>query len=105
MNAGKAGCSDRRMTLARSGGSRRTRRSIMHSKAVRVIHENRPYLVVRGDGGSVEHAYGPFTPGTEPSLADCTPDREVSGELVGTLVQLLPASPPIPPEEDTLAGS
>ncbi len=77
----------------------------MTSKATRVVHEYRPYLLVHGDDGAVERAYGPFTPGTEPSLDECTPDRQVSGDLVSTLVDLIPRSPELPASDDTLAGS
>lgn len=76
----------------------------MRSPAVRVIHENLPYLVVRRDDGAVDRAYGPFTPGTEPSLEDATPDREVGPDLLAELVELVPRSPTLPPHEDTLAG-
>jgi hypothetical protein len=78
----------------------------MHPEATRVVYDNKPYLVLRGEDGGVERAYGPFTPGTEPSLSACTPDTEVrSAALLGTLRQLLPISPELPASEDTLAGS
>jgi hypothetical protein len=78
----------------------------MHSDATRVVYENQPYLVLRDEDGNVECAYGPFTPGTEPSLAACTPDMEVkSAALLGILRELLPISPELPASEDTLAGS
>jgi hypothetical protein len=78
----------------------------MHSDATRVVYDNQPYLVLRSEDGNVERAYGPFTPGTEPSLAACTPDMEVrSAALLGILRELLPISPDLPASEDTLAGS
>ena len=77
----------------------------MHEDAVRVVYDNQPYLVIRQDDGSLDRAYGPFTPGTEPSLAECTPEREVrSGSLLASLEELLPISPPLPVNDDTLAG-
>lgn len=78
----------------------------MHDQATRVVYENQPYIVVRGADGSGERAYGPFTPGTEPNLAECGPDTEVHDRgLRMTLVELLPLSPELPASEDTLAGS
>jgi hypothetical protein len=78
----------------------------MHSDATRVVYENQPYLVLRDEDGNVKRAYGPFTPGTEPSLAACTPDMEVtSAALLAMLRELLPISPELPASEDTLAGS
>ena len=78
----------------------------MHAEAIRVISDNQPYLVIPAEDGSVERAYGPFTPGTEPSLAECTSDMEVRGqEVLATLGGLIPISPELPTHEDTLAGS
>ena len=78
----------------------------MQRDNVRVVYDNQPYLVVRGEDGSVERAYGPFAPGTEPNLSECTPDTEVHSQaLLATLTDLLPISPTLPPHEDTLAGS
>jgi hypothetical protein len=78
----------------------------MHPDATRVVYDNQPYLVLLGEGGEVERAYGPFTPGTEPSLATCTPDMEVRSQgLLRVLRELLPISPELPASEDTLAGS
>jgi hypothetical protein len=78
----------------------------MNPKATRIVYDNQPYLVIRREDGEVERAYGPFTPGTEPSLADCTPDTEVRDQAVlATLRELLPISPELPAHEDTLAGS
>lgn len=77
----------------------------MRPEYVRVVYDNLPYLVVRREDGSLERAYGPFTPGTEPNLAECTDETEVtSGELLATLEDLLPISPALPSSEDTLAG-
>jgi hypothetical protein len=78
----------------------------MHPDATRAVYDNQPYLVLRGKSGDADRAYGPFTPGTEPSLASCTPDLEVrSAALLTTLRELLPISPELPASEDTLAGS
>ena len=78
----------------------------MHQEASRVVYNNQPYLVVPREDGSVRHAYGPFTPGTEPNLSACTPDREVHERaLLVALQDLLPLSPKLPAHEDTLAGS
>ena len=52
-----------------------------------------------------EHS-GPFTPGTEPSLADCGDGNRVrDSRLLATLARLLPLSPDIPAADDTLAHS
>ena len=78
----------------------------MHPEASRVVYHDQPYLVVLREDGSVEHAYGPFTPGTEPSLRECTPDIEAhEPALLAALEDLLPESPKLPASEDTLAGS
>jgi hypothetical protein len=77
----------------------------MREDAVRVVYDNQPYLVIRHDDGSLERAYGPFTPGTEPSLAECGPEQQVrSQSLLAALEELLPISPVLPPADDTLAG-
>ena len=78
----------------------------MHPDATRVVYDNQPYLVLPGDDSDADRAYGPFTPGTEPSLAACTPDMEVrSAALLAILRALYPRSPELPANEDTLAGS
>jgi hypothetical protein len=77
----------------------------MDPQPVRVIFENLPYLVVPGHEGAGERAYGPFTPGTEPSLAECGPDSQVHDpELLRVLGALASQSPELPTHEDTLAG-
>jgi hypothetical protein len=77
----------------------------MRHQPVRVVYENQPYLVTRREDGSLDRAYGPFVPGTEPSLRMCGPDTEVHRQhTLATLEQLLPISPPLPSSEDTLAG-
>jgi hypothetical protein len=77
----------------------------MRPEFVRVVYESQPYLVVRRDDGSLERAYGPFTPGTEPDLSECTEEVAVrSGSLLAALQELLPISPALPSSEDTLAG-
>lgn len=78
----------------------------MHPQASRVVYNNQPYLVLTLEDGSVERAYGPFTPGTEPSLSECAPDTEVHEHaLLAKLQALLPISPDIPSPDDTLANS
>ena len=78
----------------------------MRPELVRVVYDNQPYLVVRQDDGSLERAYGPFTPGTEPNLGDCTDEMRVTdASLLASLEDLLPISPELPSNEDTLAGS
>ena len=77
----------------------------MRSEALRVVLDSRPYLVTRGEDGSLDRAYGPFTPGTEPSFGEANPDSEVRDPAVlGALEDLLPISPMLPSGEDTLAG-
>lgn len=77
----------------------------MRPELVRVVYDNQPYLVVREDDGSLERAYGPFTPGTEPNLNDRTDEvRITDASLLAALEDLLPISPELPSNEDTLAG-
>jgi hypothetical protein len=72
---------------------------------VRVVYDNQPYLVIRSEDGSVERAYGPFSPGVEPAVRECGAENEVTSErLLATLRELLPISPELPASEDTLAG-
>ncbi len=78
----------------------------MHAPASRVVFDNMPYLVELDDDGSLARAFGPFTPGTEPSLAECEDGNRVRDhELLATLARLLPLSPDIPAADDTLAHS
>ena len=77
----------------------------MHPPASRVIHENLPYLLELHADGSVAAAFGPFAPGTEPSLAECSADTRVNdADLLERLSGLLPISPTLPPADDSLAG-
>ena len=77
----------------------------MRPEFVRVVFDNQPYLVFRQDDGSLERAYGPFTPGTEPNLSECTDEMQVTNDsLLASLVGLLPISPELPSSENTLAG-
>jgi hypothetical protein len=46
----------------------------MHPEASRVVYNDQPYLVMLREDGSLDRAYGPFGPGTEPSLSECTPE-------------------------------
>lgn len=74
-------------------------------RPIRVVYDNQPYLVLRNDDGSLDRAYGPFSPGVEPALGECGPDSEVkSARVLATLVHLLPVSPALPSNEGTLAG-
>jgi hypothetical protein len=84
--------------------ARRVVRGATMNLATRVIFENQPYLLVTEDG--IERAFGPFTPGTEPSLAECHPETEVfDPELKRLLHGLKPVSPDLPNSSDTLAGT
>lgn len=77
----------------------------MHPPASRVIYRDLPYLLELNDDGSVVAAFGPFAPGTEPSLTECSPDTQVNdADLLDHLTRLVPISPDLPPAEDTLAG-
>ena len=76
----------------------------MDPHAVRVVYDNLPYLVMRGEDGSLARAHGPFAPGTEPNLADCTSQNQVTSDsLLATLQDLLPISPTVPSNKDSLA--
>ena len=76
----------------------------MHAPASRVVFDNMPYLVEVDESGSIARAFGPFTPGTEPSLTECEDGNRVHDpELLVTLASLLPLSPDIPAADDTLA--
>lgn len=77
----------------------------MHPEAARVVYRNRPYLVELDGHGGISAAFGPFMPGTEPSLSECSAENQVrDARLIETLTRLLPLSPELPPSEDTLAG-
>ena len=77
----------------------------MHPPVTRVIFRDQPYLVELNADGSVVAAFGPFAPGTEPSLAECTPDTQVrDAETIDRLTGLVPISPDLPAAKDTLAG-
>jgi hypothetical protein len=78
----------------------------MHPPASRVIYRDQPYLVELNSDGSVKAAFGPFAPGTEPSMAECSADTQVQdAAILDQLVRLVPTSPDLPAAEDTLAGS
>jgi hypothetical protein len=77
-----------------------------HPPASRVVYRNRPYLLQVGDDGASLAAFGPFAPGTEPSMAECGDDNRVHDtRLLDRLERLMPVSPDLPAAEDTLAGS
>jgi hypothetical protein len=76
----------------------------MSGEAARVVYKNLPYVVIREPDGALVQAHGPFTPGTEPNLAECDDRNRVRSEdLLVELDQLLPVSPSIPPSRGTLA--
>ena len=76
----------------------------MDARPIRVVFDNRPYLVARHPDGSLERAYGPFAPGTEPSMAACGPGNQVrSSATLDALRLLMPISPELAPGSDTLA--
>ena len=78
----------------------------MRPAPVRVVYDYQPYLVTRREDGSIGHAFGPFTPGTEPSLDECSAEREIHDPvLLATLTDLLPISPLLPASDDNLAGT
>lgn len=78
----------------------------MHAPTVRVVLDNQPYLLMLDDDGSTRRAYGPFSPGTEPSLAMCSADNEVHDpEVVRRLRELAPQSPTLPDTKDTMADA
>lgn len=75
----------------------------MHPPATRVVYNNQPYLIEQDASGSVVRAFGPFTPGTEPSLEECRDDNEVrDAALIRTLTDLIPLSPELPADESSL---
>jgi hypothetical protein len=77
----------------------------MHPPSTRVVYRNQPYLLEHDDEGAVLRAYGPFTPGTEPALAECGEDNHVHDpELIDVLTSLVPLSPSLPAADDSLAG-
>ena len=74
-----------------------------HADATRIVHEDLPYMVV-DDARAGPTLYGPFEPGTEPSLAECTPDRRVTDQgLRERVIALRPVSPDIPAHASSLA--
>ena len=76
----------------------------MSGEASRVVYKSLPYLVIREVDGSLGQTHGPFTPDTEPNLAECNDRNRVESEdLLVELDQLLPVSPSIPPSRGTLA--
>ena len=74
-----------------------------HADATRVVLDDLPYVVV-DDARGESTVYGPFDPGTEPSLAECTPERRVSNESVrDRVIALRSVSPDIPAHASSLA--
>lgn len=77
----------------------------MHPSATRVVYREQPFLVELNPDGSVVAAFGPFAPGTEPSLAECSTDTQIrDAELLERLTGLVPTSRNLPAADDTLAG-
>ena len=77
----------------------------MHPHATRVIYRDQPYLLELNADGSVAAAFGPFSPGTEPNLGECSVENQVhDAELLDHLTRLVPVSPDLPASDDTLAG-
>jgi hypothetical protein len=74
-----------------------------HDSATRVVLDGTPYLVVDDREGPAS-VYGPFDPGTEPSLDVCTPDRQVTDPaLRDAVLDLRSISPDIPAHASSLA--
>ena len=77
----------------------------MRPEAIRVVYNSRPYLVTRREDGALDRAYGPYAPGTEPSMVEVSPEVMVRDPaLLAALEGLLPISPLLPSGADTLAG-
>lgn len=65
-----------------------------HPPMVRVVHDYQPYLAVRRADGSLRRAFGPFTPGTEPFIAESGPNDGIRDRAVfGKLQDSMPWSP------------
>ena len=65
-------------------------------RPIRVVFDNRPYLVIRDEHGALERAFGPFAPGTEPAIADCDAANEVHSSATRNALELLmPISPEV----------
>lgn len=74
------------------------------TREVRVVLDNRPYLIYTAADGTLDHAHGPFSPGTEPSLGDCTDENEVlDAEVLDALATLMPISPTLRHSQESLA--
>jgi hypothetical protein len=70
--------------------------------ARRVIHDFKPYLVMYGVGGDRE-VFGPFAPGTEPSLEACADANRVADPtLAEAILGLASGSPELRPAQDHL---
>jgi len=75
-----------------------------HASAARIVYNDIPYLVVDEPNGRPPTVFGPFDPGTEPSLIECTADRRVTDQqLIDRVIGLRPISPDIPPHASSLA--
>ena len=74
-----------------------------HESATRVVRDDIPYLLI-DDGTGGFSVFGPFEPGTEPSLVECTPERLVTDpHLRDEILALREISPDIPPHASSLA--
>ncbi len=76
--------------------------------AKRVVYEAEPYLVTLTPEGRVDRGFGPFAPGTEPSLGQCRGNNEVrDASLLDELEALVQISPELPfgpaADDETLA--
>lgn len=77
----------------------------MRPRATRVVYDGHPYLVIDRDGSDPPAIHGPFQPGTEPALEQCSQQNLVTDERVARAVlSLRPRSPDLPTHTDTLAG-
>ena len=65
-------------------------------RPIRVVFDNRPYLVIRDAAGTLDRAFGPFAPGTEPGMDDCDAANEVRSSATRDALELLmPISPEV----------
>jgi hypothetical protein len=88
--------------MLEESGKRAIKEAEMHH-AKRVVYQSRPYLLRHHEGE--EKVYGPFEPGSEPTLAMATADREVEDPtLISEVRRLAAVSPPLPFNAEGQAG-